>query len=85
MKSLTQTLTEVYEGFKLRKEKKRLEEFVDSIGGFTLMCSIPPYPPWDKRSSEYKLKGSSPNENGETGSIKIFGGGRKSSTYENRL
>ncbi len=38
MKNLTQTLTEVYEGFKLRKEKKRLEEFVDSMGGFTLMC-----------------------------------------------
>ncbi len=38
MKSLTQTLTEVYEGFKLRKEKQRLEEFVDSMGGFTLMC-----------------------------------------------
>ena len=34
MKSLTQ----ICESFRLRKEKQRLEEFVDSMGGFTLMC-----------------------------------------------
>jgi len=44
MKSLTQ----MCENFRLRKEKQRLEEFIENNSGLVYMCGTPSDPPWGR-------------------------------------
>jgi len=46
------TLTQICESFRLRRERKRFGEFIESNGGLVYVCTTSAYPPWYNHESK---------------------------------